>query len=208
MILSTIILGFLGWVIALLLLYRNIKIEGGKSYKAVHLSAIKDGRVGELFKFGILEGIPVISEKDIKKIDEFLESNELPEGFKDRLRIFKGLKPKVIKEELPLFCRKLGCPAVVSGEVKDELEIQGIKCIDIKVLDKIGRPNLLRGEKIRVNYVDYGYDKAEGFLEDGTIVEIKGNFPEERPVSIECIVEGVIESKFKRKVFARFKGND
>jgi hypothetical protein len=74
MISSVIILGLVGWIIALILIYRNIKVEEEMDYKAIHSSAIRDGRVGRLFKAGLIRGIPVISEKDMRKISEYLES--------------------------------------------------------------------------------------------------------------------------------------
>jgi uncharacterized protein YacL len=208
MITSIIVLGLVGWIIVFLLLYQNIKSEDKRAYKAVHFSAILDGRVGKLFKFGIIEGVPVVSKEDMDKINQYLESDELPEGFKDDLRLFKELDLRIVNAELPDICKALKCPLVTAGEEKDKLEIQGIECIDIKALDKIGKANLIRGEKITVDYVDYGYDKAEGYLEDGTLVVINGDIPEERPVSLECVVEAIVEGQFKRKVWARVARND
>jgi uncharacterized protein YacL len=208
MISSVIILGLVGWIIALLLIYRNIRVEEEKNYKAIHSSAIRDGRVGKLFKSGLITGIPVVTEEDMKKISEYLESDELPEGFKDGLRTLKELDLKVINSDLPTICKTLKCPAVTSGNNKEELEIQGIECINLKDLDKVGRSNLMRGEKIIVNYIDYGYDKAQGYLADGTLVEILGDVPDNQPVSLECVVEAIIESNFNRKVWAKVaKGN-
>ena len=207
MISSVIILGLVGWIIALLLIYHNIKVEEEKDYKAIHSSAIRDGRVGKLFKSGLIQGIPVISEKDMKEISKYLESDDIPEGFKDNLRVLKGLGLKVIKKDLSNICKTLNCPAITAGNDKEELEIQGIECINITDLDRVGRSNLMRGEKIIVNHIDYGYDKAQGFLADGTLVEIEGEVPENQPVSLECFVEAIIESKFDRKVWARVAKN-
>jgi uncharacterized protein YacL len=203
MISSVIILGLVGWIIALLLIYRNIRIEEEKDYKAIHFSAIRDGRVGKLFKSGIIRGTPVVSEESMRKISKYLESDEITEGFKDNLRTLKELELKVVKKDLPAICKTLNCPAITAGNDKEELEIQGIDCINISDLDSVGRSNLMRGEKIIVNHIDYGYDKAQGFLADGTLVEIEGEVPENQPVSLECIVEAIIESKFNRKVWAR-----
>lgn len=208
MITSVIILGLVGWIIALLMLYRIIKEGRERSYKVIHFSAIRDGRVGKLFKFGIIEGIPVVSEEDMKKVTQYLESDDIPEGFKDNLRVLKELDLRIVKSDLPSICKALKCPAITAGNDKNKLEIQGIECINIKDLDKIGRSSLIRGQRISVNNVDYGYDRAEGFLEDGTIVEIKGEIPGNRPVSLECFVEAIIESRVKRKVFARVAEND
>jgi uncharacterized protein YacL len=203
MISSVIILGLVGWIIALMLIYRNIKVEEEKDYKAIHSSAIRDGRVGKLFKAGLIKGIPVISEKDMKKISEYLESEEIPERFKDNLRILKELDLKVMKKDLCDICKTLDCPVIVAGKIKEKLAIQGIDCIDISELDEVGRSNLIRGKRILVNHIDYGYDRAQGYLADGTVVEIGGDLPESRPVSIECIVEAIIEDKFNRKVWAK-----
>ena len=207
MISSVIILGLVGWIIALLLIYRNIKIEEEKDYKAIHSSAIKDGRVGKLFKSGIIQGTPVVSEEDMEKITEYLESDEIPEGFKDDLRTLKELDLRVMKKDLSTICKTLNCPAITAGNDKEELKIQGIDCINIRDLDEVGRSNLIRGERIIVNHIDYGYDKAQGFLADGTLVEIEGDVPENQPVSLECFVEAIIESKFNRKVWARVVKN-
>jgi uncharacterized protein YacL len=207
MISSVIILGLVGWIIALLLIYRSIRVEEEKDYKAIHSSAIRDGRVGKLFKSGIIQGIPVISEEDMSKISEYLESNEVPEGFKDDLRTLKELDLRVMKKDLSTICRILKCPAITAGNDKEELEVQGIDCINLKELDKVGRSNLIRGEKITVNHIDYGYDKAQGYLADGTLVEIEGDVPENQPVTLECIVEAIIESEFNRKVWARVAKN-
>ena len=203
MISSVVILGLVGWIIALILIYRDIKVEEEMDYKAIHSSAIRDGRVGRLFKAGLMRGIPVISEKDMRKISEYLESEELPEGFKDSLRVLKALNLKVMKKDLCEICKTLDCPVVVAGKIKDKIEIQGIECIDISKLDEVGKSNLIRGEKILVRHIDYGYDKAQGYLNDGTLVEIGGDLPENQPISLECIVEAIIENKFNRKVWAK-----
>jgi uncharacterized protein YacL len=208
MIWPVVVLGFVGWIIALLLIYRNIKFEEEKNYKAIHSSAIRDGRVGKLFQSGLIQGAPVISEEDTKKISEYLESDEFPEGFKDALRILKGLDLKVINDNFSAICKTLNCPAITAGNNKEELEIQGIKCINLEDLDNVGRSNLIRGEKIIVNHIDYGYDNAQGYLADGTLVEIEGDVPENHPVSLECIVEAIMESKFSRKVWARVPKRD
>jgi len=208
MIVAVFILGLVGWILAMLFIYHCIKLEEEENYKVVHLSAIKDGRIGKLFKSGIVEGIPVVLEEDIKKISQYLESDEVPEGFKDDIRIFKELNLKVIKGNFYDICKSLKCPAITAGEDNKKLEIQGIKCINIQDLDKIGRSNIVIGEKIKVNYMDYGYDVARGFLEDGTIVEIKGEIPKNQPVSLECTVEAVIESKFTRKIWANVAVDD
>lgn len=208
MISSVIILGLVGWIIALLLIYQNVKAEQSRGYKAIDFSAVKDGRVGKLFKSGIFEGIPVISKKNMRKISEYLHSDEVPESFKDDLKVFTDLNLKVMEGDLSTICKKLNCPAVIAKESKEKFEIQGIDCINIKDLDCIGRSNLVRGEKIKVKYVDYGYDSAQGFLEDGTFVEIKGNIPKNKPISLNCVVEAIMESQFKRKIWAKVLEDD
>jgi len=208
MIVAVFILGLVGWILAMLFIYHCIKLEEEENYKAIHLSAIKDGRIGKLFKSGIIEGIPVVSEEDMRKISQYLESGEFPEGFKDDIRVFKELSLKIVKGNFYDICKSLKCPAITAGEDNKKLEIQGIKCINIQDLDKIGRSNIVRGEKIKVNYMDYGYDVARGFLEDGTIVEINGEIPKNQPVSLECTVEAVIESKFTRKIWANVAVDD
>lgn len=208
MIIAVFILGLVGWILAVLFIYHCIKLEEEENYKAVHISAIKDGRIGKLFESGIIEGIPVVSENDMGKISKYLKSDEVPERFKDDLKVFKELNLKVLRGDLSAICKALKCPAITAGENYKTLEIQGIRCINIKDLDKIGKANIIRGEKIRANYIDYGYDKARGFLEDGTIVEIHGEIPEKQPVSLDCIVEAIIESNFSRKIWAKVEEND
>jgi uncharacterized protein YacL len=202
-----VILGFTGWIVVILCVYRSIKLEQEKNYKAIHLSAIKDGRVGKLFKSGIIEGLPVVSEAHMNNILEFLKSDEVPEGFKEDLQILKNLDLRILQGDFTAICKTLNCPAITAGEDK-KLEIQGIECIDIRDLDIIGKSNIIRGERITVNYVDYGYDKARGFLEDGTIVEVLGKIPENQPVTLECIVDAVMESKFERKIWAKVVMDD
>ncbi len=203
-----IILGFTGWLIVIVCLYHCNKLDQEKNYKAIRFSAIEDGRVGKLFKSGIIEGIPVVSEDDMKRVSKYLESDEIPEGFKDGLRVLKELDLTVMRGDLPTICKKLNCPAIIAGNDKETLEIQGIECIDIKDLDEIGRSNLIRGEKITVNHIDYGYDRAQGYLADGTLVEIEGDVPENHPVSLECSIEAIMESKFNRKVWAKVAKRD
>jgi uncharacterized protein YacL len=161
-----------------------------------------------LFQSKIIEGIPVITEEYLKRISQYLESDKFPEGFKDDLRILKQLNLKIVKGNFSNVCKSLRCPAITSGENNKKFEIQGIECINIKDLDRIGKSNIIRGERIKVNYIDYGYDKARGFLEDGTIVEIQGEIPENQPVTLECIVAAVIESRFSRKIWAKVVMDD
>jgi len=204
MILQLIILGALGWILVLIFLY-NIwnKDEKKEDFKVVHKSALYDGRVVKLFKYGILEGTPVVSKGDVNFIEQRVESGEDIEAGRDALSVINELSAIVLDGDFMDVCMKLKSPVIIANEIKNEIELKGLKCIYIKSLDSIGRGKIFVGDKIHVKDVRYSYDKASGILDDGTQVEIDGKLPKEKSLTLHCIVKAIVEGEKFRKIWAR-----
>lgn len=208
MILTMIILGSLGWILVGFLLFKALSEEKNKdSKKAIHLSALRDGRVAGLFKCGLIEGIPVVRQEDLDLISKELESEKIPDNNKENLQAIKELPIQIEDGEFVAICKRLNCSAVIAGDFRDKLELQGINCINIKDIDKIGKGDIFKGQKIRINSVEYGYNMARGLLNDGTIVEVRGDLPKDKPLSFECRVQSVLEGSLARKIWARWEND-
>ncbi len=208
MIISLIIFGSIGWVLVLIFLFNmGSQKEKEVDYKVIHISALFDGRVAKLFKCGIIEGIPVVSQEDLDTISRKIESGENSEGGREALAIVEELSMRVEEGDFITVCNRLKSPAIIVGELQDVLELRGVKCISIKSLDEIGKGRIFIGNKIHVGDVKYGYNKANGRLEDGTIVKIEGKFPKKRPLTLDCRVEAVVEGETFRKIWARWKND-
>lgn len=204
MILQIIILGALGWILVLIFLYKMWnKDEEKEDFKVVHNSALYDGRVAKLFKYGILEGTPVVSKGDVDFFEQKVESGEDVEAARDALSVINELSAKVLDGDFMDVCMRLRSPVIIANEIKNEIELKGLKCIYIKSLDSIGRGKIFVGDKIHVKDVRYSYNKASGILGDGTQVEIDGKLPKDKSLSIDCIVKAIVEGNTFRKIWAR-----
>jgi uncharacterized protein YacL len=204
MILQLIILGALGWILVLFFLF-NLwnKDEKKEDFKVVHNSALFDGRVAKLFKHGILEGTPVVSQGDVDFIKQKVKSGEDVEAGRDALSVINELSAKILDGDFMEVCMRLKSPVIIANEFKNEIELKGLKCIYIKSLDSIGRGKIFVGDKIHVKDLRYSYNKASGILDDGTKVEIDGKLPEEKSLSLDCVVKAIIEGDTFRKIWAR-----
>jgi uncharacterized protein YacL len=179
------------------------KDEKKEDFKIVHKSALYDGRVAKLFKYGILEGTPVVSQRDVDFIEQKVESGEDVEAGRDALSVINELSAKVLDGDFMDVCMRLRSPVIIANEIKNEIELKGLKCIYIKSLDSIGRGKIFVGDKIHVKDVRYSYNKASGILDDGTEVEIEGKLPKEKSLSIDCVVKAIVEGDTFRKIWAR-----
>ncbi|MCK4322861.1 hypothetical protein KAX08_10130 [candidate division WOR-3 bacterium] len=206
MILSLIIFGSLGWVLVLIFLF-SIWNKGKQKddFKVIHISALFDGRVAKLFKYGIIEGIPVVSQGDLDIISQKIESGEGIEGGREALLVIEELSARVFEGNFIDVCKRFKSTAVIAGDSKNELELKGIKCIYIKSLDNLGKGKIFMGDKIHVRDVKYGYSRASGILDDGTIVEIEGKLPRKKTLTLDCYVEAIVEGDTFRKIWGRCK---
>jgi uncharacterized protein YacL len=181
MILSLIIFGSIGWVLVLIFLFQAItkeKVE--ENFIVIHPSAFLDGRIAGLLQAGFIEGTLVVAREDM---DEILRRINSTPGFSERENPF------------------------IAGDFQDFLELKGIKCINIKSLDALGRGRVYVGQGVRVRDVEYGYNKARGHLDDGSIVEIKGELPRKKALTLNCVIESVLEGSSGRKIWARWEND-
>lgn len=206
MILSLIILGALGWILVLIFLYYLWnRSEKKEDFKIVHISALFDGRVSKLFKYGIIEGTPVVSQGDLDVIKQKIENGEGIDGGRDALSVFEELSAKVFEGDFMDVCMRLKSPVIIANELKNKLELEGLKCIHIKSLDLIGKGKIFVGDKINVKDIRYSYNKASGILDDGTQVEIYGHLPKKKSLSLECYVQAIVEGDTFRKIWASYE---
>lgn len=208
MILSLIIFGSVGWVLVLIFLFQMIteeKVE--ENFIVIHPSAFLDGRIAGLFQAGFIEGTLVVAREDM---DEILRRINSTPGFSERenpLSIVDELKVRIEEGDFKTVCQRLKSRALIAGDFQDFLELKGIKCINIKSLDALGRGRVYVGQGVRVRDVEYGYNKARGRLDDGSIVEIKGELPRKKLLTLNCVIESVLEGSSGRKIWARWEND-
>ncbi len=208
MILSLIIFGSIGWVLVLIFLFQAItkeKVE--ENFIVIHPSAFLDGRIAGLLQAGFIEGTLVVAREDM---DEILRRINSTPGFSERenpLSIVDELKVRIEEGDFKTVCQRLNSSALIAGDFQDFLELKGIKCINIKSLDALGRGRVYVGQGVRVRDVEYGYNKARGRLDDGSIVEIKGELPRKKALTLNCVIESVLEGSSGRKIWARWEND-
>lgn len=206
MIISLIIFGSIGWILVILFLFR---LSGKKNevnhYNIIHLSALLDGRVEKLFEYGLIDGIPVISKKDMNLILSRKDNEREFRVAGDALKIVEKLSVRIEEGDFVSICKKLNASAIIAGADKDELEMNGIRCFDVTTLDRIPRGRVYLGQKIKVKNIEYRYNNARGFMEDGTVVEVEGSLPSNKLLTLDCWVESIVEGFNFRKIWARWK---
>lgn len=206
MILSLIIFGSLGWVLVLIFLsYMGIHKKKEVDYKVIHHSALFDGRVAHLYKSGIIKGMPVVSQEDLDVISQKIESGDDHQGGILAISIVEELSAKIEEGDFITVCKRFKSPAVITGDIKDSLELKGIECIDVSSLDTIGKGKIFIGQKVHAIDLKYGYRKATGLLSDGTIVEIEGKLPKKKYLTLDCHVESIFESSSFRKIWCKWE---
>ena len=198
------------------------KLSGGKP-KVIDTSAIIDGRFGDLFRLGFLEGDIVIPRFVINELQFLADSSDDLKRNKGR----KGLnKLNQLKQEFPdhilmsdkdyndiaevdskliKLADELAASLITQDyNLKKVAELDKIHVLNVNDLMNALKPIFVSGEALEIKLVKKGKDPCQGvgFLSDGTMVVVEdgGEFIGQ---DVKATVSNILQTAAGRMIFSR-----
>ncbi|MDD5091078.1 MAG: hypothetical protein PHQ23_09185 [Candidatus Wallbacteria bacterium] len=183
-----------------------------------------DGRINEMVKTGILDGVIVVHETVIKELQTLADSSDHGK----RLRGRKGLN---LLEKLQLENQRkleISSQQVAGENVDDRLvnfakedkstlftndynlvkiaRLQLVPCLSLNEISGALRPVIIPGEDVVVELVKRGKEnhQAVGYLEDGTMIVVE-HARKYLGRLLEATVTNIIQTQAGRIIFAKLK---
>ena len=233
LILLSVVLGFVGWMLALkkkdeIFSFIGLK-KGSGDNKIVDTSVIIDGRIFEIIETGFIDGNIVIPDFVVDELQRLADSADDLKRVKGRqgLDMIKkaqsqfGKKivisktddksileiPEVDSKLVRLISTKGGALLTNDFNLNKVAALKGIKVLNLNDLANAVKPILIPGEEFQLLIIKKGKENNQGvgYLDDGTmiIVEDGENLVGEE---VTLIVTSVMQTSAGRLVFARLKG--
>lgn len=211
----------------LFVIYRKIEGKQQRSNKknlmVVDTSALIDGRISDLAKFGFIDKELLIPKVVIRELQLIADGRD---AFK-RERARAGLDVVNDLQKMPNVSVKIDGFMFGSKEKTDEILIQlskkrtaslcttdlnlnkvaqseGITVCNVNELAQIMRTKLLPGEDVTVKIIQKGETPMQGvgYLDDGTMVVVEPVSPKMRSKTVTAKVTRLIHTKAGKMVFA------
>ncbi len=191
--------------------------------KLLDTSAIIDGRVGELFNLGFLEGRIIVPKFVVSELQFVADSadmdkrakgrrgldllNELTRKFPDLIAL-SNHDPKEVQDvdgKLIEVARNTGMALItIDYNLKRVAELQKVKVLNLNDLINALKPVALTGELLTVKIIKPGKEPGQGvgYLEDGTMIVVEdGGDAVGRQV--ETTVSNILQTSAGRIIFTR-----
>jgi len=166
-----------------------------KRYWVIHSSALKTGRVSKIFENNIIEGVPLVSKKE-------LDGNNTPAEKKIMEKELKNLKGfgLIISDYdfIPLISRYKANAIIDNDKIGKRLNIRNIKYLDISKILMTLKKDYSPGEKILARIVY----KNVGYTNDCTKVIVKDGIFKENEI-VECWVTQLIDGPLTKTLFCK-----
>lgn len=202
----------------------NTKEEAGETvYKLLDASVILDGRIVDISAAGFLEGVLIIPQFILTKLQHIADSSDSVERTRGRrgLDIVKRLQSEradavwiteesfnesnTVDLKLVHAAKKMGGQVVTTDfGLKKVCELHQIPVLDINDLFRAIKPVMIQGENIHVAIIKKGKEKNQGvaFLDEGTMIVVE-NGKKFIGQSIDVTVTSILQTSAGRTIFAR-----
>lgn len=188
-------------------------------------SIIIDGRIGDVYRTGIMAGELVVPSFILRELEKVADSTDPIKRSRGRrgLDILQGMqkdfKVRIIGrdyEDLTTTGEKLVRFAgeeegiLITGDfnLNKIAALQGVRVINLNDLANALKPVTLPGESLCVQVIREGREAAQGlaYLEDGTMIVVE-NGKKYIGAEVEVEVTSVLQTSAGRMIFARLKGS-
>jgi len=196
------------------------------SPKILDTSVIIDGRIFDICKTGIIEGVIVIPEFVLGELRHIADSADSLKRGKGRRgldilsKIQKELKLPVeitnvdyddvaeVDAKLLRLAKDMGGKVITNDfNLNKVAAVQGVAVLNINDIANAVKPVLLPGEELFVTIIKEGKESGQGvaYLEDGTMIVVE-NARARVGESFEVVVTSVLQTSAGRMIFAKPKG--
>ena len=188
-------------------------------------SIIIDGRIGDVYRTGIMAGELVVPSFILRELEKVADSTDPIKRSRGRrgLDILQGMqkdfKVRIIGrdyEDLTTTGEKLVRFAgeeegiLITGDfnLNKIAALQGVRVINLNDLANALKPVTLPGESLCVQVIREGRESGQGlaYLEDGTMIVVE-NGKKYIGAEVEVEVTSVLQTSAGRMIFARLKGS-
>lgn len=201
------------------------KLPAGAQITVLDTSAIIDGRILELSKINFLTGKFVVANfvlNELRRIADSADSLKRNRGRRgldiiSSLQKEKNIDIEIFDTDFPdipdLDTKILKLASSLNASVlttdfnlNKVANVLNVKVINLNELSNAVKPLALPGEKMTINIIKQGKDKAQGvgFLEDGTMVVIE-NGGDNVGKTLEVVVSTSLQTNAGRMIFTRIE---
>ena len=193
--------------------------------KILDTSVIIDGRIGEIYRTGFLEGDLVVANFVLEELRHIADSsdslrrargragldrlNAMREEFDNRIVISKKDYPDETEVDMKLLRLAADLHGVVvtnDFNLNKVAQLQGVRVLNINALSNAVKPMVLPGEEMEALVVKEGKEANQGvaYLDDGTMIVVENG---RRLIGkqIQVIVTSILQTAAGRMIFARPK---
>lgn len=194
------------------------------SPKIIDTSVLIDGRIGDIWSSGFIEGTLLVPRFILKELQHIADSADVLRRTKGRrgLDILKAMQEGdrkvsvIILEDDPQDVREVDGKLVrVAREYSAKIitndynlnkvaQIEGVAVLNINDLANAVKPAVLPDEKIRVKIIKEGKEASQGvgYLDDGTMVVVDGG-KDHLGRNVDVVVTSVLQTSAGRMIFGR-----
>ncbi len=204
-------------------MFKQVRISDNLEDILVDTSALIDGRISEVVKYGFIIGkflVPEFILKELQKVADSSDPIRRKKG-RDGLKTLRDLQKmdnaevEILDEDFPeikyvdekivkLAKIKKATILTVDFNLNNVAKVHNLRVLNINELANALRPLFIPGEKLEIKIVQRGKEgnQGVGYLEDGTMVVVEDGMKYLHQ-KIECIVSRILQTDAGRMVFAR-----
>lgn len=197
--------------------------EPGAQSKLLDTSALIDGRVGELYKLGFLEGQLIVPRFVVNELQFLADSSDSlkrskgKQGLNNLTKMMKDYPDNVLMIDrdfndiaevdaklIELAKNIRACLITQDFNLKKVAELDQIKVLNLNDLMNALKPIFVSGEDIEVNIIKSGKEPQQGvgFLSDGTMIVVEdggGHIGKK----VMTTVSNILQTAAGRMIFSR-----
>jgi uncharacterized protein YacL len=194
------------------------------SPKVIDTSVIIDGRVGDIWNSGFIEGTLIVPRFILKELQHIADSSDVLRRAKGRrgLDILKVMQegdrkvsvvivdddPEDVREvdgKLVRVARRYGAKIITNDyNLNKVAQIEGVPVLNVNDLANAVKPAVLPDERMRVKVIKEGKEAFQGvgYLDDGTMVVVDGG-RDYVGRNVDVVVTSVLQTSAGRMIFSR-----
>ncbi len=194
------------------------------SPKIIDTSVIIDGRIGDIWESGFIEGTLLVPRFILKELQHIADSpdvlrrakgrrgldilNTMQEGDKKVNIVIVDDDPRGVHEvdgKLVAVAREYGARIITNDyNLNKVAQIEGVPVLNINDLANAVKPAVLPDERMEVKIIKEGKEEYQGvgYLEDGTMVVVDGG-KDHVGRNVAVVVTSVLQTSAGRMIFSK-----
>jgi uncharacterized protein YacL len=197
-------------------------------YKVLDTSVIIDGRIADICRTGIIEGVLIVPGFILDELRHIADSSDLLKRNRGRrgLDILNKMQKELdvlvkvfekdyddvaeVDSKLVRLTKELGGKILTNDyNLNKVAEFQGVKVLNINELANAIKPVLLPGEEMVLQVIKDGKENGQGigYLDDGTMIVVENGRNYINKI-VTVVVTSVLQTAAGRMIFAKLKAGE